>query len=262
MAIPISLIAPAAHAWLCAEHQPRVLHAFPNALNLINADGEILSLVNPQLGPGPFSAVLGKPLAFERLAADERVEFSDGNLVIGNWITETSHAKLWNPRPRWELLVPENLAWAEPILADELLCSEIHPAITNHQLPLRQDAASMKIFADSLAGRGPGLTPSGDDVLMGMIHALWAGVTPHEAQEIGGVMAAHAAPVTTSLSGAWLNAAARGEAGGAWHDLIDQVIKKNGAGLRTAAHRILQTGHTSGADALAGFIAQMKTTLH
>ena len=96
--------------------------------------------------------------------------------------------------------------------------------------------------ARQLAGLGPGLTPSGDDVLLGVMYALWVW-RPDEPliQTIG-----HAAnPRTTTLSAAFLTAAMAGEATNHWHDLV-----MGGPG---AANRLLALGQTSGADAWAGF---------
>ena len=78
-----------------------------------------------------------------------------------------------------------------------------------------------------------------------------------------------AAPLTTSLSAAWLKSAGRGEAGTLWHEFFDALISvsrivadPDGGGAsptyRTAVQnsvdKILAVGETSGTDALAGFL--------
>jgi hypothetical protein len=63
-----------------------------------------------------------------------------------------------------------------------------------------------------------------------------------------------AAPLTTSLSAAWLRSAGRGEAGILWHDFFDALESAVPAQIETATNSILAMGETSGADALAGFI--------
>jgi hypothetical protein len=102
---------------------------------------------------------------------------------------------------------------------------------------------------------GVGLTPAGDDFLLGIIYGLWAdgGREPARTRQIAACIAAAAAARTTTLSAAWLTAAARGEAGRPWHNLIT-ALRDNKNVPQTIDH-ILATGHTSGADALAGFIA-------
>jgi hypothetical protein len=109
--------------------------------------------------------------------------------------------------------------------------------------------------ARSLAGLGAGLTPAGDDFLLGAMVAIWSVYPPGEAAALAESMAAQAAPLTTSLSAAWLQAAARGEVAAPWHDLLDGMTAHSRERMLSAAERILNMGHTSGADALAGLIA-------
>ncbi len=56
-----------------------------------------------------------------------------------------------------------------------------------------------------------------------------------------------AVPRTTTLSANFLRAAAAGEAVWQWHDLVN--------GRSYAINQILAIGHTSGADAWAGFMS-------
>jgi hypothetical protein len=68
-----------------------------------------------------------------------------------------------------------------------------------------------------------------------------------------------AAPLTTSLSAAWLRSAGRGEAVILWHVFLDALLVSRignptySAGILEAIDNILAVGETSGADALAGF---------
>ena len=109
--------------------------------------------------------------------------------------------------------------------------------------------------ARALAGLGQGLTPAGDDFLMGAMYGLWATRNPDEARDLAELINEAAAPRTTSLSAAWLQAAALGEAAEPWHDLFNGIIVDNSRKIFAALSRILAIGHSSGADALAGFVA-------
>lgn len=93
-----------------------------------------------------------------------------------------------------------------------------------------------------LAGLGQGVTPTGDDILMGLIFALWIW---HPKKAWIDLIVDTAVPRTTSLSAAFLRAAGAGEATMHWHDLVN--------GLPDAPSNILDIGHSSGADAWAGF---------
>jgi hypothetical protein len=62
-----------------------------------------------------------------------------------------------------------------------------------------------------------------------------------------------AMPLTTSLSGAWLKSASKGEAGELWHEFFDALIKDENIYLPMS--KILSVGETSGSDALSGFLS-------
>jgi len=108
-----------------------------------------------------------------------------------------------------------------------------------------------------LLGRGPGLTPSGDDVLAGYLvggHAFGLDVQ-HVRRAVGD--RAHAA--TTALSAALLWHAARGEC-------VDELAALAGAltgrgAARSATRRLLAVGHTSGAALAAGLVLAAEATL-
>jgi hypothetical protein len=94
---------------------------------------------------------------------------------------------------------------------------------------------------------------------MGALYAAWL-IHPREvASELAEEIVNTAAPLTTSLSAAWLNAAARGQAGISWHALFGGLIAGNEAKVQQATKEILATGETSGADALSGFLGVMKS---
>jgi hypothetical protein len=126
------------------------------------------------------------------------------------------------------------------------------------------DQAQIIQAAHQLAGLGPGLTPAGDDFLIGLMAALTLS-QPILAQNLTSAAACTligntAAQRTTRLSAQWLQAAARGEFGAAWHQLANALEKADQGQIEPAIRRILASGATSGADALRGF--GMGLTLH
>jgi hypothetical protein len=116
------------------------------------------------------------------------------------------------------------------------------------------EAAEAMTSAASLAGLGGGLTPSGDDFIIGAMYALRLYVEPARADEISRHLADASGAKTVRISQAWLKAAARGEASLTWHRLCGALLKGDPAGIESSARDLLAVGHTSGADALAGFI--------
>jgi Protein of unknown function (DUF2877) len=94
-----------------------------------------------------------------------------------------------------------------------------------------------------LLGRGPGLTPAGDDVLAGFL--LGARAFGLDAPRVRAAIAAMAPARTTALSAALLWHAARGEC-------VDEVAAVVADPSSRAVGRLLRIGHTSGAALATG----------
>jgi len=109
--------------------------------------------------------------------------------------------------------------------------------------------------AKLLAGLGGGLTPAGDDFIVGVLLAAWAGLYGEGQEQSGTAIAETGAPLTTTLSAAYLRAAAKGECMAHWHALFEALGREEAEATREAIRALLSIGHTSGADALAGFLA-------
>lgn len=248
-----------ANDWLMNTRHPRVLHVFDRACNLINESREILSIVTPQIGNGPFNLVIEDDVLFsDHLRLESSVSISLNQLILGDLTIHTTGTELWNPRPNWEMLHAGK---------DNILNRLTQLPIINYPFPHSQfsnslisdlcsslittDVSTAKSLAAKLAGLGIGLTPSGDDFIMGALYATWI-IHPHEiASTLAKEVSETAAPLTTSLSSAWLRSAGKGEAGILWHKFFQAVII--GDDLHLPITQLLSVGETSGADALAGF---------
>ena len=115
-----------------------------------------------------------------------------------------------------------------------------------------RDVARLQEVAVELAGRGIGLTPAGDDFLAGIM--LWAWLAYPAPGPLCRALVEAAAPRTTTLSAAFLRAAARGECDAAWHQLLAALSTGSAAQFAPAVQRVVAHGATSGADMLAGFM--------
>jgi Protein of unknown function (DUF2877) len=132
-------------------------------------------------------------------------------------------------------------------------------------------------------GRGPGLTPAGDDVLAGILAVLTApGAAPGAAPGVGGGAApgvgvavgcgpvaarlraalGPALPATTDISRALLRQASRGHVSRALWELVRAVLSGRTAVaparadvLAAVLSTVLSTGATSGGDTCAGLVA-------
>ena len=105
--------------------------------------------------------------------------------------------------------------------------------------------------AERLLGRGPGLTPSGDDVLIGFIamcahaHREWGLPDP---APLAAALAAIAPARTTAVSAALLSEAAHGR----FAPVVGAVCRAGPADLPAALARLAVVGATSGLDTLVG----------
>jgi hypothetical protein len=109
-----------------------------------------------------------------------------------------------------------------------------------------------------LLGLGPGLTPSGDDVLCGVLLALRAVGWSGRAVELGAAIAAAAPGATSPISAAFLRAAAEGLGCEALHATIGAVLEDEAEAIHGHVEALGRSGHTSGWDALAGAVLVLR----
>lgn len=272
-------LAPDVNVWLANTHHPRVMHVFNHVCNLINERREVLSLVIPQIGNGPFNLVIGDDVLFsETLTARSPISVRANQLDLGDLNISTDKAKLWSPRPDWEMLHARSdqilnrimslraptgtmrrefgiassqstfIAMTLPLPNYQSLSLDFTSALAN------SDISSAPKQTSKLAGLGVGLTPAGDDFILGAILAVWIIHPPEIASVLAEEIANTAAPLTTSLSAAWLRSASKGEAGILWHEFFDALVSGDAASVRLQIAKLLSVGETSGSDALAGFL--------
>lgn len=123
--------------------------------------------------------------------------------------------------------------------------------------PARIDENGVK----GLIGLGPGLTPSGDDLLGGCMIALHSLGRKDMAEELGRMVLREARTRTGTISRAHLACAAQGEGSEALHDTILALGVENDHCLIRCLDKIGTIGATSGWDAVAGVFLVMKALL-
>ena len=130
-----------------------------------------------------------------------------------------------------------------------------HNALSGHAQPALDALGrwlvgnALAAEAEALIGLGPGLTPSGDDYLAGMLVTLRLSGRAMQADGLWRWLAPRLEKRTSALSAAHLAAAAAGEA----HEALHAVL----AG-RLELDALDAVGHTSGWDALAGALAVLE----
>jgi hypothetical protein len=109
--------------------------------------------------------------------------------------------------------------------------------------------------AGALLGLGPGLTPSGDDFIGGVLIALRALGRVRTAERLAGWAEPLARERTSIISRAHLACAAGGMGAGALHETLVAIGRPGGADFAARVDAAGAAGHTSGWDALAGVAA-------
>jgi len=245
--------------WLTNTNHPRILHIFDPACNLINERGEILSIASPKIQNGPFNLVIEENICFSRdLSIDASISIFETQLILGNITINTASAKLWNAQPDWERLHANRVEIINqlrslsalnylPTIPNSLM-SAISSALVN-----KDTAAAIKVTS-KLAGLGAGLTPTGDDYILGGLLAARIIYPSNEAEIFLGEIANSSVSLTTSLSAAWLKSAGKGEAGKLWHAFFEALLSANSKSAQLAINNIHAVGETSGLDSMAGFV--------
>jgi hypothetical protein len=108
-----------------------------------------------------------------------------------------------------------------------------------------------------LLGRGPGLTPAGDDFLGGAMIGLHGIGQPQMTAKLWSHLAPHVATRTGSISAALLRAASDGMGSASLHRVMHAVLSSEN--LDAALAELDQIGHSSGWDAFAGLVLALRT---
>lgn len=266
---------------------------FERACLLVFPGRPLLAVVLPGIGDGPLNIVLaGGTGAFPAIGTPVEAHQGTEWLRMGGLQVCLKGATIWEPRPDWQRLrahaaavqeqLPHLATLALKLAPRDSLLSLLRQALTGREdgerlgvaesrhawdhalasaaseaLPLLSqgwsgDRAQLQTAASHLAGLGSGLTPSGDDLLIGVM--IWTWLAHPTPEEICGPLADGAHLRTTALSTALLSAAARGECSAPWHRLLEELRCGPDGEVVAAIRTLLEYGHTSGADALAGFI--------
>lgn len=280
-------LAPAARDWLATDLLSSPYQIFESVCNLLNAQGDVLSLMFTPAEMNPLALEIDCPEGHhdftEIIRPESEIRQEADLLRIAGFTIRLDSAESWDPFPDWGAARESRQRGQDAIIditsmlianhSNESLAvflraldSSSDPAFPGWQkrahAPITRlleglkagDAATMLDGASNLAGLGMGLTPSGDDFIIGVMHALWCTLPPEEAAAYCGKLLDTVAPKTNRLSASYLARAARGESGEAWHTLIEAMAQGDTKALIDPVQSLIGLGHTSGQDALSGFV--------
>ncbi|GAB4427289.1 MAG: hypothetical protein Fur0044_25180 [Anaerolineae bacterium] len=264
----LSIARPLLEQLVACPFEGRVLGRFERAINLADTGGWVIALTSPEMGRGPFSVVVAASSDFfNEFTVGQRVRADQDGLTVGRWRLDWSTAAIWEPRlvsppqplhldtATIQILKPYT-HWPDPAAVNAALKQRLEQAAAQFTQALVDHQTNPERLAPAavvLAGLGNGLTPAGDDYLVGSMVALWMGSLKPLLPEIANA----AVPQTTTLSAAFLSAAAQGEFMEPWHNLAQSLYTGEIESLGLALTEVAHFGASSGRDALAGFTTTM-----
>ena len=259
----------------CAAGRPfNVISVFDNAANL-RAGGEILTIASNEAGRSPSSLTVHRASCL-RLAIGETCSHQPGRIRFRDSVVDYSQSPVWSGRVgatyrqklSWESVCALNLALCRGSPPPGALCHGSLPHAaqrhgsppsmalhTGQDSPLNRGIRKLTYDPENgvreLIGLGPGLTPSGDDVIVGFIAVLnhYSDDTRHLRLVRDAVTASLRA--TTDLSAQLLRNAIRFE----YHEYIEDVLISlcdTPETVNPSASRLLGVGATSGLDIASG----------
>ena len=259
----------------------QVVAAFERSFYAV-IDGIWICVGQAGIGSGPLH-VLGD-FRWPRLVVGDPVRVADYMLwIAGVPLANLASRSVWAPRaaPHWSIgslqrgLDAVDAVWGGKLIAEglavvgsgrvpgdaSLLVRAAMPGLAAlEQILSGAPDADRESGLGSLIGLGPGLTPSGDDLIGGALIAL-AALGRTECRDALWDRCRALLDGTNDISRIHLRAAALGYGAAALHDAIHATMSGERAGFRRALTALSAIGHTSGQDAFAGSLIVLRHEL-
>jgi hypothetical protein len=248
---------------------------FRQACNIRLDDGRMLALLAPHLGNVPHGVRLDAPAGFvfsRHLPVSERIGCrADVLRIASGFSIDLGSARTWQGElssARVDLAVPEiarawRAAWRSlrrgRASAEQTDAMMLTRAVDRQGVRLARAARALQAAEaanalDRMIGRGPGLTPSGDDLITGFLAGLFSTAADDRARraflEAFCLTVAAGAPSTSEISRPYLTHAAAG-----WFaEPLVTLARQIGAGADRCAIAARRVGHTSGSASVFGLL--------
>lgn len=180
-------------------------------------------------------------------------------------ITKPSTRQAWSMI--WKTLNRQQRLKQTDLIAEDLLQTEKGSLLTRKlSQPVLELSAASKRFdsntsanaARKMIGLGPGVTPTGDDILIGYLAGLWsvAGQDDRRLDFIStfGEELLSRAKETNEISRTYLYHAVRSDFSSSLITLINAIGEGDEERLSRAAKNAMQVGHSSGMDSITGLL--------
>jgi len=265
----------------------RVHSVFARVVNVTVPDGTLFTLASREVDDAPDTLVVDlRSFDGSGVAVGETVAARDGVLAVGRSLAiRFDGARPWVPLLPWypaqDAPLRRNLDALRAHLArlDRSPDGDAPPQssavaiaatarLAQHATALgraleRADLGTAQVEGEALVGLGQGLTPSGDDVLLGLFAVLQLPGGPCEPlRDLGRQIVARAAHRTHAISLCALRAAAEGRVRARIIALLSALIAGEREAMLAALRAVLAIGSTSGGDIVAGIVLGFEAQLH
>lgn len=113
-------------------------------------------------------------------------------------------------------------------------------------------------WVEKLSGLGPGLTPSGDDFLGGIMIALHTLGNAGLSRQLWPTIKRYTEENSNSISLTHVSAASSGLGAAAIHEMLSAVLSGDAAAIDTVIYDVAAIGHSSGWDIMAGILMTLE----
>lgn len=219
------------------------VHSLFNKSMNIKINNRLLHLGKEEDGVSPFS------ICISRDSVDELVDkFKIGDRLSTEFF-DFENACIFDPRLSvygWK----ENLVINRDILKSIILINPNWKSGLDTDIDIRDED-----FPDKIIGKGLGLTPSGDDILIGLLAILQAtGKNKKLVEKIKDSIENNGRARTTDISYEYLHYAVQGKFSKAVKETCRDLIMGDKCKVLSSAMKLINMGHTSGVDTLRGIL--------
>lgn len=233
----------------------------------------------PAIRNGPLTLIAHMRVAGLGLLPGQPATFADNRIAIGTVTFTFERCVLWHP-PRWPRAAgqhaPERArATVARRAATEAPAEGFGRAIADASEPLhalarsaRRHLARLRSWLSTesvhersqlppvrdIVGSGPGLTPSGDDALIGALALLDAVGERRACTSLARAVSLVPPGLTSPLSHCFLRVAAAGHVGEGLHEAVSSIVAGD---ADHAIAAIRDIGHSSGWDMMAGIVTAL-----
>ena len=256
---------------------------FTNTMNLLLPDGELLMLASGHTGLNhPDAIIVSVPASWDwRCTGRAGITFGDGifsNLV---WQMDIRHVQRWRQTDLYPLIITESER-KYTFLAEQLkmysqrypvksaimllpdnMAQQVNRPLREVNITIEDNEQQISQLVDRLIGFGFGLTPDGDDYLLGYLAAisfLPQDIIARQRRALTRIILSRL-DRTNDISRHYLKRATEGHFSEAICQLLTRLsVPFSPSPLAAAATAVMRFGASSGVDCLAGLLHGMRAS--